>query len=174
MDTRSNPDSPKLRPDQAELDARFQELLPHYCYGHLLFNGSRGRQLLQHRVDLAQPLSMQDLKAFNSLNLRTPFAVITAHNPRGVVASAEANDAANAELETYLGMHELWMEVRVDGLSPDGAHREPGHAVLPPRKQAKRLAAQFGQLALYYFDQQGFWLSPVLATGEPVLLNASF
>jgi len=160
--------------EQAHLDTRYVELLPHYRATQLIFNGRRGRQILQHRIDLTQPLSIHDIKAFNVMNLKGAFAVITALNPRGQTQSDEANNAANAELEKHLGVNELWSEVAVDGMSADLAHREAGHAILAPRKQAKRLAAKFGQLAMYFFDEQGFWLVPVLATGEPELLNARF
>jgi len=165
---------PSVNADQAQLDAQFAGLLPHYRTTQLIFNGRRGRQILQHRIDLTQPLSIHDIKAFNVMNLKGAFAVITALNPRGQTQSDEANNAANAELEKHLGVNELWSEVAVDGMSADLAHREAGHAILAPRKQAKRLAAKFGQLAMYFFDEQGFWLVPVLATGEPELLDARF
>ncbi|HEV8612309.1 MAG TPA: DUF3293 domain-containing protein, partial [Gemmatimonadales bacterium] len=54
------------------------------------------------------------------------------------------------------------------GGSPDRRHEEPGWAIAVPLPEAQRLAAQFLQNAVFWFDGERFLIVPVLA-GEPTL-----
>jgi len=60
--------------------------------------------------------------------------------------------------------------VRIDGTAPDGSYREPCVAVLLPRDEALALASRFEQLALFWYDGDGFWLLPAEAGAPPLEL----
>lgn len=78
-----------------------------------------------------------------------PIAVITAHNPAGVVVPDEANDKAQAALEAALDARGLdWWPAA--GADPQWAHVEASVAV-PGMSEADALAlgAEFGQDAIF-------------------------
>jgi hypothetical protein len=54
-----------------------------------------------------------------------------------------------------------------DGESPDGRHRERGFAIAMGRGDAATLARSHGQLALYWFDGEAFWIDDVRTTRPP-------
>ena len=82
-----------------------------------------------------------------------PFWVLTAWNPEGRLTDADANRKADAELlEDLREMGEN--PVRVTGMSPDKAHREPGWSVANG-KTALSLAQRFRQEAVYRIDRAG-------------------
>ena len=78
-----------------------------------------------------------------------PIAVITAHNPNGLVATDEANEKAQAALEAELDRRGIaWW--RADGADPEWSHVEASVAV-PGMSEADALAlgAEFGQEAVF-------------------------
>jgi len=58
----------------------------------------------------------------------------------------------------------------VDGGSPDGTHREPGWAIPASLEEARRLAGEFLQNAVFWFDGERFSVVPVHSPGEPLAL----
>jgi len=60
--------------------------------------------------------------------------------------------------------------VRVDGVSPDGSHREHSVALLVDRDDAVHLAREFDQLAIFWYDGDEFWLYPALLDRTPLRL----
>ncbi|AHG91333.1 Protein of unknown function DUF3293 [Gemmatirosa kalamazoonensis] len=128
------------------------------------------------RIDLRRPLDDAARAALAAVGLDRPFAVLTAENPHGdneedapsrdAERDREAvNDAQLATLVDALGAAHTPF-VRVDGTAPDGSYRERCVAVMLPRDESVALARRFGQLALFWFDGQGFSLLPAEA-GEP-------
>ncbi len=82
-----------------------------------------------------------------------PFWILTAWNPEGRPADADANRKADAELLEAL-RRTGENPVRVTGMSPDKAHREPGWSV-GNRETALSLARRFHQEAVYRIDGGG-------------------
>ena len=118
-------------------------------------------------LDLRVPLPSGTPARVAELGLQLPFAVITACNPLGV----ELDAAANRRLSAVLGnlVRERYpAAVRANGGSPDGRHEEEGWAIAVPLPVAERLAAEFLQNALFWYDGARCFILPVLGTG-PVL-----
>jgi hypothetical protein len=105
------------------------------------------------------------------LGLAGPFAVITACNPLGT----RLDEAGNRRLAALLAgvVRERYPDARpAEGRSPDGRHREPGWALAIPLAEATRLAADFFQNALFWYDGERFSIVPVLAPGQRLALPA--
>lgn len=106
------------------------------------------------------------------VGLDEPFAVMTAFDPRGQNLTREENDQLAARLEERLrGTGREFL--RVDACSPDGKHCECSVAVKMPRKDAVALAAEFEQVAIFWFDGAKFWIVGVLLPTDPVMLPRS-
>ncbi len=125
----------------------------------------------QHRfaIDLRQPIAPAAITRLGDAGLGEPFAVITACNPGGELLDADENTRQTARFEALLRRIGIAF-TRVDGCSPDRTHREPGFAVRLPLEQARALALDFGQDALFWFDGEGFWLVVVDGLEDPAPL----
>jgi hypothetical protein len=129
------------------------------------------------RLDLRAELPSSAPGSLARLGLDAPFAVFTAENPRGenvedagsrreAARRAETNARRRGGLEAAL--RELGLRwTRVDGVAPDGGYRERCVAAVVPREAAAELARTLGQLALFWFDGNRFWLFPAEADQEP-------
>lgn len=118
------------------------------------------------RVDLRRAVAPAVAEHLRALGLGAAWAVVTAHNPGHIVAY-EDNARRDRELAAdvkILGAPTL----RADGVSPDGAHREPGVAIALSQREAVELAKRFGQSAIFWFDGEGFWLIPALVGDAPI------
>ena len=80
------------------------------------------------------------------------FAVVTAHNPDGLLLEPAANAGADAMLRAAL--EKIGLEhFRVTGGSRDEAHREPGWGFSPATPQsAQELSQRFRQLAFFWIE----------------------
>lgn len=134
------------------------------------------------RLDLRRALGADERAALASLGLDRPFAVLTAENPEGENAedagdpdAEAARRAANAgRTRTLVRRLEAsgTFFARVDGMAPDGDYRERCVAVAAPLAEARRLALDERQLALFWFDGTRFWLIPAEADAAPRPLPA--
>jgi hypothetical protein len=138
-------------------------------YENALLRFGRARQTT---VDLRNPVTAHLRAELSALGLNAQFAVITAHNPGGRTLSAIRNRWRNARLRVALAACRARV-VPASGESRDGSHREQGFAAAMDRSDAVRLAQRFGQLAIYWFDGEHFWLDGVLAARPPERLPAS-
>jgi hypothetical protein len=121
------------------------------------------------RVDLREPVTGETAAALESLGLSGPFAVLTAHDPRGQDEDADVNERRAERLDERLLA--LGAEfVHVDACSPDGSHCEASVAALIELGQALSLAREFEQVAIFWFDGEKFWIMGALAGGDPVML----
>jgi hypothetical protein len=121
------------------------------------------------RVDLREPVSRDVLAAMGRIGFGGPFAVLTAHDPRGEDESAEVNDRRAAELDARLSSAGARF-VHVDACSPDGSHCETSVAAEITEDMAVRLAREFEQVAIFWFDGEKFWIVGALADADPVML----
>ena len=122
-------------------------------------------------VDLRRPVNPILRQRLAEIGLTGAFGVVTACNPLG----GQYGGAANRRLTTLLA-------TRVAGYagsrpavggSPDGSHREPGWAIPAPLDQVCRLAADFFQDAVFWFDGERFSIVPVYGAGQVLSLPAS-
>lgn len=121
------------------------------------------------RVDLRRPVPADVRQSLRWLGLPGPFAVITASNPRGVRLEESVNRPLAAALAAVVRLR-YPDAVPVNGGAPEGGHVEPGWAVSAPLPDARRLAADFLQDALFWFDGTSFRIEPVLGTGPAISL----
>lgn len=121
-------------------------------------------------VDLRRPVTPILRQRLGEVGLTGPFGIVTACNPLG----AQIDAAANRRLTTLLGFRVAgYAGARsAVGGSPDASHREPGWAIPAPLDQVRRLAADFLQNALFWFDGERFAIIPVHGTGEALPLPA--
>jgi len=123
-------------------------------------------------VDLRLPLPSAMARRFAELGLGASFGVITACNPLGDLLEPAANRRLTSVFDSVV--RERYPGApRADGGSPDGKHSEAGRAIAAPLPQLRRLAAEFLQNALFWFDGERFVIVPVLAPGPHLPLPVS-
>ncbi|MDQ6717931.1 MAG: DUF3293 domain-containing protein [Gemmatimonadota bacterium] len=123
-------------------------------------------------IDLRAMPTASSLSGLKRIGLSEPFAVMTAFDPRGENLTREENDQLSHKLEARLC--EMGRDfIRVDACSPDGAHCECSVAVRMPQQEAITLAAEFEQVALFWFDGGQFWILGAIVKTDPVMLPRS-
>ncbi|MNG95449.1 hypothetical protein D3C79_544850 [compost metagenome] len=97
------------------------------------------------------------------------YAIVTAWNPAsrwvGMRRNARRQRALSRQLADALVMGPVW------GSDPDECWQEASLLLRLPRAEAIRLAARFGQNALYWVEEGELWLVPVLLKGAPCHLG---
>lgn len=100
------------------------------------------------------------------------YAIVTAWNPASHWISARRNARRQRALwrlvddsADVIAMGPLW------GSALDEDWQEESLLLLAPRGEAIRLAAAFGQNAIYWVEQGELWLVPVLLQGTPLHLG---
>ena len=97
------------------------------------------------------------------------YAIVTAWNPAGqrvgMRRNARRQRALSRHLADTLVMGPVW------GSAPDECWQEASLLLHIPQGEAIRLAARFGQNALYWVVEGELWLVPVLLKGEPCHLG---
>ena len=147
-----------LSPDQLDPDwHRYPDTVLHFCTEPAV------------SVDLREPVGRDSLDALRRIGLRGPFAVLTAHDPRGRNESAGVNERRAADLDRRLAA--LGAEfLHVNACSPDGSHCEKSVAAVIERDFATALARELEQVAIFWFDGEKFWIVGGLVGGDPVML----
>ncbi len=91
------------------------------------------------------------------------YAIVTAWNPAsqwvGARRNARRQRALSRQLADVLVMGPVW------GSDPDECWQEASLLLRLSRAEAMRLAARFGQNALYWVEEGELWLVPVLLKG---------
>lgn len=120
-------------------------------------------------MDLRETVGSEAAAALGAIGLAGPFAVLTAHDPKGSDEDAGTNERRAKRLDARLLA--LGVDfIHVDACSPDGSHCEASVAAVMEREQATSLAREFEQVALFWFDGEKFWIMGALAGGDPVML----
>ena len=121
-------------------------------------------------VDLRRPVTAILRQRLGEIGLSGRFGIVTACNPLGAPIDA----AANRRLSALLGCRIAGYEGSRSAIggSPDSSHQEPGWAIPASLDQVRRLAADFLQNALFWFDGERFSIVPVHAPGETLPLPA--
>ena len=117
-------------------------------------------------VDLRRPVPEEVRARLAEVGFDGAFGVVTAAAPVGEPQADSFDRAREADLEQEVrtGAHAFAM--RVDGVSPDGEHRERSVAVKLPRAEVVELARDFGQSAIFWYDGADFWLVGALVDVE--------
>jgi hypothetical protein len=80
------------------------------------------------------------------------FGIVTAYNPRSVLAPPDVNERADAELERALAGAGL-PHFRVTGGAGDGSHLEPGYGIEAESPEAVRpISRRFHQEAFFWVE----------------------
>lgn len=117
-------------------------------------------------IDLREPVPPATKKALAAIGLDRPFAILTSHDPRGVVLDPAENARRFAELEAELrslGRKYLVM----DACSPDKSHCECSVAITVDRGEALRIAERWEQIAIFWWDLDRFWIYGAISPIQP-------
>jgi len=120
-------------------------------------------------IDLRQPVKPEQRQGLCALGLTGPFAVLTAYNPTGRPSDHATNRRRTESLRQRLAAR-TEMVVPTQGGSPDGAHQEPGFAVMLAKEEAVAIGKEFDQSAMFWWDGIQFWLVPALVDEAPLVL----
>ncbi|MEO7368327.1 MAG: DUF3293 domain-containing protein [Gemmatimonadaceae bacterium] len=121
------------------------------------------------RVDLRVQIPPATKGALMAIGLNSPFAVLTSFNPFGKNLTDAENARRFLELEAELKNDGLEYRV-IDACSPDRAHCERSVGVCMERRAALDIARRWDQLAIFWFDQERFWICGVISAAEPIAL----
>jgi len=146
----------RLRPDEVPGWDRYPETV--------LLLGDRALA-----IDLRTPVPPSAVRACSRLGLAGPFVVVTAANPPGRAIGVDEAERRHAALAGDLRAAGA-IPIRADGRSPDGRHREPGWAAALPVAEAVRIAAAYGQAAIFRWDGRRFLIEPVLVDASVIPL----
>lgn len=120
-------------------------------------------------LDLREVLPSEARREFPNRGLTGTFAVLTAHDPHGRDLSPAENMALQKQLESELAQDGVWF-VRVDACSTDRQHCECSVAIDVPQQRAIDIAAQYDQMAIFWFDGEAFWLIGGIVRSDPIRL----
>lgn len=117
-------------------------------------------------IDLGHPVAPAIRERLSRAGLGGRFAILTPCNPRGRNLSGADN---HARLSRFLAELDLGGKryVRVDGVSRDHQHVEPGVAVCWSQEDAVALARKWEQSAIYWWDGDAFWVIGALVDSSP-------
>ena len=97
------------------------------------------------------------------------FVVVTAQDPMGRPQSPDVNARLAAKLQDRVATLNIPF-ARVEACSPDRSHCEESVAVVSGRDAGVRLACEFEQLAIFWFDGDAFWIVPAKSSKHAVRL----
>ena len=123
-------------------------------------------------IDLREIPSAAALSTLKTVGLGVPFAIVTAFDPHGQDLSAGDNEERSSALDRRLsaGGHRF---TRVDCCSPDRSHCECSVAVAMRQEDAIALAKELGQVAIFWFDGDRFWILGALVETDAMMLPRS-
>jgi hypothetical protein len=94
------------------------------------------------------------------------FAIITAHNPNGVICNVNENNIFDANLRLTLhAIKEIKCFSPLIGCSPDMSHHEDSYAVEISKIHAFEVSKKFNQNAFYWVEKGQLTIVPVKLDG---------
>ncbi|GGP48828.1 DUF3293 domain-containing protein [Shewanella saliphila] len=81
-----------------------------------------------------------------------PFAIVTAHNPSGLLLNPSQNRLLDRQLQSKIQQYKSPYRSLI-GAAPDLSHMEKSWAVFIDKEQALELGREFNQHAIYYVNQ---------------------
>jgi hypothetical protein len=102
-------------------------------------------------------------KLAKQATLPTSFAIITAHNPLGVICDATTNAQYNLALKQHLATHNAVTQLQpIIGCAPDMSHQEASYLIELPKHHAFSIAKQFKQNAYFWVENDNLSIVPVM------------
>jgi AcrR family transcriptional regulator len=136
-------------------------------YGQTILEFFPGNHALS--IDLRATPTETTRERMSERGLPDSFVVLTACNPRGRTVDDEENRLRTLQLKAALReRNQIWLPV--DGVSPDGRHREESVAVVLSRLEARAIAREFEQSAFFAYKDSFFWLEGALVEAPRVRL----
>lgn len=129
-------------------------------------------QEVECSIDLRSPIGADQRALLQRIGFTIPFAILTAHDPRGDDLSPATNAARSALLEEELRASAIPF-CRVDACSTGGEHCECSVAVAVGCDEALALARLYEQVAIFWYDGKRFWIVGTVADTEPIPLPRS-
>lgn len=123
-------------------------------------------------IDLRTIPSSEALDGLRAAGFGSPFAIMTAFDPRGQNLSREENEQRRQDLDRRLGASG-YRFTHVDCCSPDRSHCECSVAVVMPQEEALDLARELQQVAIFWFDGEKFWIVGAIVETDPLMLPRS-
>jgi hypothetical protein len=120
-------------------------------------------------IDLREIPSEDALARLRAAGLSDPFAIITAFDPHGRDLSAAENEERKLQLNRKLRKSGYRL-IDVDACSPDQTHCECSVAVVMEQKKAIDVARELGQVAIFWFDGNRFWILGAIVEADPLML----
>ncbi|MDP9202670.1 MAG: DUF3293 domain-containing protein [Gemmatimonadota bacterium] len=120
-------------------------------------------------IDLREMPSEGAIAALKAAGFDQPFAIMTAFDPRGENLLPAENEKRKQELDERLRSNG-YRFAQVDCCSPDRSHCECSVAAVMPQEKALDLAREMGQVAIFWFDGERFWILGALAKTDPLML----
>ncbi|GGP63415.1 hypothetical protein GCM10009347_31780 [Shewanella algicola] len=81
-----------------------------------------------------------------------PFAIVTAHNPHGLLLTPSQNRLLDRQLQFKIQQYKSPYRSLI-GAAPDLSHMEKSWAIFIDKEQALELGREFNQHAIYYVNQ---------------------
>lgn len=108
-------------------------------------------------------------------SLPRAFAILTAHNPEGIICNVNLNNFYDADLRESLITHgEVQYFHPVIGCSPDMSHQEESYAIETPKNRAYEIAEKFNQNAFFWVDKGQLSIVPVKLKGVTEMSAGTF
>lgn len=117
-------------------------------------------------VPLSRPVAPTLGDSLARIGLGGPFGLVTPCNPRGQRGGDDSNAMRLREFLQRLDARGA-RYVRVDGVSPDRLHIEPGVALAWPQEEVVAVAREWEQSAIYWWDGMRFWVIGALTDTPP-------
>ena len=142
---------------------------------------------LKNNDDLMVLYSETVFKLIQQFKLPQSFAIITAHNPEGVICNININNFHDADLRKFLSTKRqctIGSEPTEDefirntypiiGCSPDMSHQEESYAIEAPKNRAYEIAEKFKQNAFFWVEKGQLSIVPVKLKGVDELSIGTF
>jgi hypothetical protein len=123
-------------------------------------------------IDLRQPVTPEAITLLQTIGLGSPFAIMTAYDPRGKDLPSSENEKRRRRLNERLAANG-YRFVQVDCCSPDRSHCECSVAVVMPQEAALDLARELEQVAIFWFDGERFWILGAIVDTDALMLPRS-
>jgi hypothetical protein len=102
-----------------------------------------------------------------------PFAIVTAHNPRGSILSPSQNRLLDRQLQSKIQQYNRPYRALI-GAAADLSHMEKSWAVFIDKEQAVELGREFNQHAIYYVNRGLLSLIACFDTIKPEVEMGTF
>jgi hypothetical protein len=102
-----------------------------------------------------------------------PFAIVTAHNPRGSILSPSQNRLLDRQLQSKIQQYNSPYRALI-GAAADLSHMEKSWAVFIDKEQAVELGREFNQHAIYYVNRGLLSLIACFDTIKPEVEMGTF